>query len=294
MKGAQQSGSTTTTQAPPSYMLPYISTALGYANNLQGSQGPQYYPGQQVAGFNPLQNQAFSGIRSLAGRNPYRAATDFNNSLLTGNFSGPEVQLQQMGMGNNTNPYLDQMYQQGAGQIENSLTSQFAGAGRNVEASQPMEGKALGDFANNLYGGAYENDQNRALAANQLLAGMQQNAVGNAQNLTNSKLGLQGALMGAGNQIQGLSQQQIDANMAKYNYYQQLPYQMLQQYEQFLGGVQPGSQQSNPYFTNPMANALGTGLAGMQLYGMGKNYGWWGGPSSLGGSAGSSIGGGIG
>jgi len=54
--------------------------------------------------------------------------------------------------------------------------------------------------------------------------------------------------------------------MQKYNYYQQLPYQQLSQYEQFLQGVSPGSQTSSPYYTNPTANALGTALAGQQLY----------------------------
>ena len=65
-KGSQPSGTTTTTQAPPSYMYPYIGTGMAQAGSLLASGGPQYYPGQQVAGFSDPQQEAMSGIDALA------------------------------------------------------------------------------------------------------------------------------------------------------------------------------------------------------------------------------------
>lgn len=266
-KGGQTpAGQTTTTTTQPSYMYPYIGTALSQAGSLLASGGPQYYPGQTVAGFSDPQQAAFSGIDSMASGSSLKPAADYTNSLLTGNFSGPEAKLAQTGQGGATNPYLDQMYRQAAGQTQNQLTSEFAGMGRNAAASEPLRAEQLNNLATNLYGGAYQQDQADALAANQALAGMQNNAVGSAQNLDMTRLGLLNAQAGVGQQVQNLAQQQIGANQQQYNYYQQLPYQQLQQYEQFLQGVQPGSQTSNPYFTNPTANALGTALAAQQLY----------------------------
>src|SRR5690348_4639705 len=117
-KGATQAGNTTSTQAPAAYELPYIATAFGQANNLLGSGGPQFYPGNQIAGFSQPQQQAFGNIQSLAGSNPLKPATQFNNNLLRGNFGadGSDLSnLQQMGMGGATNPYLDATFNQAAG-----------------------------------------------------------------------------------------------------------------------------------------------------------------------------------
>ena len=43
-----------------------------------------------------------------------------------------------------------------------------------------------------------------------------------------------------------------------------------------MGTATRTSTQQNPYFTNPLRNALGLGMGAMQLYGAGKNAGLWG------------------
>ena len=43
-----------------------------------------------------------------------------------------------------------------------------------------------------------------------------------------------------------------------------------------MGTATRTSTQQNPYFTNPLGNALGLGMGAMQLYGAGKNAGLWG------------------
>lgn len=213
--GQQPAGQTTVTQAPPSYMGPYIGTALGQAGNLLQGPGPQYYPGQTVADFSQPQEQAFGGIQNFAG-----------NLLQNGGGS---------------NPYEDAMFNRAAQGTQNQLASEFAGAGRNVGASLPNRSQQLNDLATQFYGGQYQNNINNAFHAGD-------------------------AMLGVGNQIQQQTQNEINANRQKYDYYQHLPQTMLSQYEQNLSGVQPGSQTSNPYFTNPTADALGTGLAGLSLY----------------------------
>ncbi len=232
-KGAQQAGNTTQTTTTAPYMYPYMGTALGQAGNLLQSGGQQYYPGQQVASFNPAQQKAMQGTIGL------------DQNLMQG--SG--------------NPYENQMFNNAAMATQGQLSSEFAGAGRNMVGSEPLRSDQLNNLATSIYGNNYQNSvQNAMQAANQN--------------------------MGIGNQIQQQGQNQINANMNAWNFNQNRPYQNLSQFEQFMQGVQPGAQTQNPYFTNPSANLLGTALAGQQLYngyqGKGANSG--GGSGSSGGT----------
>lgn len=228
--GSAPAGQTTTTQAPPSYMDPYIGTALSQAGSLLASGGPQYYPGQTVAGFTPTQQKAFTGL------------TNIDQNLMQG--SG--------------NPYENAMYQQAAGATQNQLTGEYAGMGRNAAESAPLRSEQLNNLATSFYGNNYQNDVNNMLTAGQNMLAM-------------------------GNQQQQEAQNQINANVNKYNYYQQQPYQQLQQFEQFMQGVNPGSQTTSPYYTNPTANALGMGLTAEQLYNGYQGKGGTSGSTSSGG-----------
>lgn len=243
--GSSPSGNTTTTQMPASYMLPYVSTALGQANRLLGYQ-PQYYPGNLVAGFSGPQQQAMGAISKLGmnGSPALNAAQDFDTTLLKS--------------GGGSNPYLDASFKQAAGATQGQLASEFGGTGRNVDASEALRGQQLDNLATGIYGKAYQQDMQDALAA------------GNqAQNLYDTRMNGLTAAEGVGKQVQDLAQQNIAANQQKYNYYQMLPIQQLQQYESFLGGVQPGMQTTSPYFNNSLANAMNAMNAasmGMNLY----------------------------
>jgi len=252
-KGSQPAGNTTSTQAPAPYMLPYIGTAFGQANKLLASSGPKYYPGNTVAGFTAPQQQAMGKIDQLAlkGTPQERAAGDLYDELMQGGGS---------------NPWLDQTFKQAAGATQDQLASEFAGAGRNVEASQPLRAEQLNNLATQIYGGNYQATLNDALAAAQ-----------GGQALTQQRYGDLGQMLGVGGMVQGQAQKLMDANKSLYDYYQQLPYRQLQQYEQFLQDVQPGSQSTTPYFNNPGANLLETGQGLMNLYNGGKQAGWWGG-----------------
>lgn len=228
--GSQQAGTTTTTNAPFTPYQPYIGTGLGQAANLLQAGGPNYYPGQQVASFNPIQNNAFGNINGI------------DNTLAQG--SG--------------NPWENAMFQQAAQGTQGQLASEFAGSGRNLDASMPLRSQQLNNLATDFYGNNYQNSVNNAMNA-----GQQQ--------------------LGIGNQIQNQGQNLINSSMNAYNFTQNQPYNNLQRYGQFIQGLTGGTgQQSNPYFTNPGANLLGGALAGQQLYnGMGSKGGSPGMPNSL-------------
>lgn len=140
--GATPAGNTTNTQTPPQYMYPYIGTALGQAGNLLQTGGPKYYPGQQVASFNPAQQAAMGGTLNL------------DKNLMQG--SG--------------NPYENAMFNQAAQSTQGQLASEFAGSGRDITGSMPLRAQQLNQLGTDFYGQNYQNDiQNAMQAANQRL-----------------------------------------------------------------------------------------------------------------------------
>jgi hypothetical protein len=222
MSGGTSSSSTT--QAP-TWQQPYQSYGL---NQALGQYQNVTNPSQLVAPFSPQQTQAIGNITNLAqsGDPSVNAAENYTANTLNGNVQ--------------TNPMLNQLFQQGASQIQQQMDSQFAGAGRNVDQDQGQTAQALGNFGANLYGNAYNTEQ-----------GAQNAALYAAPSMLNSQLGLQSALYGAGQNVQNLGQQYIQA-----------PQTFLNQYLSQVNG-NLGATQSTPY--NSTTGAIGGGLLGSSL-----------------------------
>jgi hypothetical protein len=91
-------------------------------------------------------------------------------------------------------------------------------------------------------------------------------AIGQSPALSNLDYEQAAALTGAGQDVQSLNQAAINDAMARYNYGQQLPYSNLQNYMQNIQGNYGGTTtQTSPYFTNPTANLLSSGLGAYTL-----------------------------
>lgn len=249
----QPSSNQTQTQQAPSWQQPYQQ--LGLQNSLSQLQNTN----QLVAPFSSQQNQAISNITNLA--NNGDAGTNAAGNFITNTLNGNVQQ----------NPELNQLFSQGANQIQQQLGSQFAGAGRNVDQSQGQTAQALGNFASGLYGNAFNTE-----------SGLQTSALGAAPSNLQSQLGLQNSLFGAGQNVQNLGQQYIQA-----------PQNFLNQYLSQVNGNLGATSTFNPAF-NSTAGALGGALVGS---GVGSNIGsafggsggTWG--SLLGGLAGGLLGG---
>lgn len=249
MNGSNQQ---TTTQQAPSWQLPYQQQALGQA------QSQYQNTNQLVAPFAPQQNQAISNITNMAnsGDPSVNAAENYATNTLNGN-------VQQ-------NPELNSLFQQGANNIQKQMASEFAVGGRNVDQSQGQTAQALGVFGSNLYGNAF-NTETQA----------QQGAMNAAPNLQNSQLGMQNALYGAGQNVQNLGQQYIQA-----------PQNFLNQYLSQVNGNLGQTQTLNPAF-NAGIGGLGGALAGSSIgSGIGSAFG--GNGSGYGGLIGSLLGGVLG
>jgi hypothetical protein len=252
--GSSPSGTTTVTSTPWTGSQPYITYGLQNAQNLLQNGVPQYYPGQQVASFNPLQEQAFSQIQNLGSApNPVQnSAQNYFTNLESGSMLSPQ-----------TNPQLQGLVNQGFDQIQNNLASQFAGGGRNIEASAPVQASQMGNLENQVYGGAYNN------AVNNMTSALSQTSPLTTNQYTPSQM-----LSQAGGNIQQQAQNIIQGNMNQWAFNQQAPWTAMNQYMGDLGQAPLGQQTSTPYFTNPTASGMGGALAGYQL---GNDLGGYGG-----------------
>lgn len=149
-----------------------------------------------------------------------------------------------------SNPWLKGMYEDAAGAVRGQVASQFAGSGRyGSGANQEILGRNLGQLANSMYGGAYQQGVQQMLSANML--GDQLTAQNPSRQL--QAAGLFPAIGAARDRdmmtLMAAEQGQIDA-----------PWLNLQRYMQTVNpGINFGSTQTQqtPYYSNPVGQGLG-------------------------------------
>lgn len=191
--GSTSSGTDTVTQKsePWSQAQPYLKNIFGEAQGLY-NQGQQYYPGSTVVPFHPDTQQGLQGLRNQFNQAPIGLDTatgtmDRVSQGTTGNplynqmqqASSQQVtagnpQLQAFANNNQSNPYLDDIYNKAASQVRDNTNAMFSKAGRyGSTANQNALSDSLGSMAANMYGQAYESDAGRRFAAAQELGNRQ-------------------------------------------------------------------------------------------------------------------------
>jgi hypothetical protein len=100
----------------------------------------------------------------------------------------------------------------------------------------------------------------------------QMRALGMAPGLAEADYGDINKLLGAGQLGEGYQTAALNADMQRYNYEQNAPQKNLTNYLNMVYGFPAGrtQTQTSPYYTNPTATALGTGLLGLNLYNAGN------------------------
>lgn len=264
-KTSQPTTQTVNQNTIPEWMRPYATQMLGQAQALTDlSQNPyKPYGGQQIAGFNPLQMQAFQNIAGMGTPEQLGQASGLAGLAGSQDFTGANV-AQYM------SPYMQEVVkQQQLGAIEDyskslpqlaSATTQVGGLGGTRQAllqseaqrglqSQLANIRAQGQQA--AFGNAQQQFnqslQNKLQAAGLLgqlgmMTGQQQRDVAQAQ-------------LGAGQQIQGTEQRGLDSLLAQFNAQQQYPYQQLGFMSNLVRGL-PTMQQGQALYQQP-GSALG-------------------------------------
>lgn len=276
----------------PAYARPYVERMLGKSEAL--SQTPyQAYGGERIAGFTPMQQQAFQGVANL------KPAQQLGIGTQMAGLAG----LQGLGAGQQ---YAQQATSPGAMQAYMSPYAQLAlepqmreAARRSAIEGQQMAGQAtragafggsrfglmeaerqrnLGQTQADIYGRGMQTAFEQARQAQQFGAdlglrgaGMGLQAAGQLGQLGQTQFGqqkdvLQGQLS-AGAQQQGLEQQRLGQAYQDFQAQRQYPYQQLAFMSDMLRGL-PLSQQTQSMYQGPLttgqmvtAGAMGLGAA---------------------------------
>lgn len=225
---------TVSNQTVPSWLQPYLTGTLTQGQGLLDGGGPQYYQGNQVAPLTSLQNQGIADVQqTAAGPSASQSAADQNRQIESGAYLNP-----------NSNPYLSGTLDTANQQVQNSVASQFGANGRNIVSSAPVQSSAMNQLANEIYGGAYQSGMDNMVKASAYAPMLDQGTYMPSQQLLQT---------GAG--VQANNQNVINANMAKYNYQQQLPENMLSWYSGLL------NQNSSPFHSsNSQSSGSNNGL----------------------------------
>lgn len=219
----------TTSNAPWKPQQQYLTNMFSQAQNLYNKGPQQYYSGQTVAGFSPLQNQAFN---SIANPSSFSASQSLLDNTINGGYLGSAPFMQAYG-----NDILD------------SVNSQFTRAGRGGSpAAMSAAAEGLGDAASRLYSQERGMQQQAALSAPRLEASQ------NAQ------------LLQAGGLQQANQQRQLDSNFNRFMFNQNAPTQALKDYQSFISGGF-GGQTSQPLHNNRLGGAIGGGLSAFAMSG---------------------------
>lgn len=222
------SSSQTQSTAPPKWQQPYLERGLGYAQDAYSRS----QLGQNVAPLSAESTQALDHITQRANYNPITGAQqDLATKTLQGGFLG-------------SNPYLDQTFNRAAMATQGQLSSQFAGAGRNVEQSEGNRAQQLNDLATGIYGGAYDQERNR-----------QNQVLGMSPQLQQGAYADYDRLAGVGASREGYAQELLDA-----------PGQGLDDYIRRVSGNM-GTNVKTSGGGNRAAGALGGAATGMSMFG---------------------------
>ena len=235
----QSSGSS----APWAAQQPYLTKGFKRAEDLY-QQGPlEYYPGQTYAGMSPTSQQALQGItqRGLEGSPLNAASGSYLQDVLGGKYL------------NQDSPGFDAV----ANRARAAADSTYSGMGRYGSGAHDT---AVADSVGAL---AYQNYNDER--------GRMGQAAALAPTIAGQDFIDLNAVNQAGQQYQGELQNQIGADMARYNFQQQAPYANLQDYQNFINGNFGGTSQSSSYAPSGggfgAQQAVGTGLALASLFG---------------------------
>ena len=282
--GGGGGGTTVQNNDPWAGQQPYLLDLFKRAQDNLKSGGPQYFPGQTLAGVDPRTNASLDYATQVAqGQLPKNAAlanqgfgTLINASDINNN---PNLQAAITAA---TAPTI-RAFSDAGGPLS-SIRDQFQGAGQFGSTRQGVaEGIAADRLQQNVLGTGAQ------MAQQAYLSGLDSTARGLAlaPNAVQANLAPATTLDAVGQESRTLQQQVIDDMMQRWNYNQNLPAANLSQYQQLINGSFGGtsSTQATPNKTAQTVGLMATG-AGLGAYIAAG--------TSVGGPYGAAIGAGVG
>lgn len=257
---ATETATSTQTTAIDPAIQPYLGFGLQEARRLYEAGGPKYYEGQTYVAPSSATQTALEQLqqRATQGSPLVSAAQQQTLGTVKGDYLGG-------------NPFFQGAFQPAAQAARQTFESALGDIGSKASlagrygsgAMGNLQQQAAGQFAQKLTDTAgqlaYQNyAQERA---------RQQQATAMAPEMAQADYADIQRLLAAGQLGEGYQGQALQADINRFNYGQMLPQQQLNQYLNQVYGFPAGKTTTTqtPYFTNPTATALGTGLLGVNL-----------------------------
>jgi hypothetical protein len=229
--GGSQESKTTTSIDPR--IAPYVGYGLEEAKRLYQGAGPKYYEGQNYVSPSEATQQSLQMARerALGGSPLIKAAQQETLDTIAGKGVNPFL----AGALEQTNRLAGEQYNKN---IQN-LQSQASSAGRygssamgqQAGQAQDVFARALAEQGGQLAYGSAEAERQRQMAA-----------VNNASNMANADYMDIDKLLKIGQIGEGYDRTQLQANMDRFNYEQNLPQMKLSQFANLFSSVPQGTQ----------------------------------------------------
>lgn len=250
--GSSGGGSQTTTQKtePWEGQKGYLSDVYSQAQGLYNKPGPSYFSGSTVVPFSGETEAALNlqTNRALAGNPAMNAANTELSKTLSGSYLSPD-----------SNPYLKGSVDQALGDVRSMVGSQFRGNNFGSSAHQEWLNRKGVEAVAPIYAQNYQNErtnQMRGMLFAPQMAEADYNDIGRLANVGAAR--------------EGLAQENLQDQIARFNFEQNLPYQKLGQYAGIVQNGSPGmsgTTTSPGMYQNRGAAILGGGLGGAMLGG---------------------------
>lgn len=268
--GGKGSDTVTTVNQPWDRQAPYLTFGFNRAQNLYNTGGPEYYKGQNYVGMSNRTDHALDDMwyRANKGSPVMDRADTLATRTMRGDFLRPE-----------SNPYLGKYFQSAVDQALPGVNATFSAAGRTgADAQSQAIGDTMGRISRDIYGGAYENERGRQMAA-----------MGMAPTLANQDYVDLNAALQASQGAERYTAEKLRGDMERFNFNENRPFDNLERYMRAIQGNYGGTSTQNQPTAggNPLMGALGGGIGGAGLasmLGLSGPVGW--GLAGLGGLAG--------
>lgn len=229
--GGGSQNSTTTTSIDPR-IAPFVTYGLEEAKRLYQGEGPKYFEGQNYISPSEatMQSLDMAKRRALGGSDLIKAAQQETLDTIAGKGVNPFLAGALEGVNRQAGDVFNKNIQ--------GLRSSAAAAGRyGSSAMGQQEGKAQDIFSRALaeQGGQLAYGSAEAERARQMAA------VNNAQNMANADYMDINQLLKIGQIGEGYDQSKLQADMARFNYNQNLPQMKLQNFAQLFSNVPQGT-----------------------------------------------------
>jgi hypothetical protein len=232
-------GKTTTVQSndPWKEAQPFLKQGMSdLASWYSSPYGRNPFPGSTVVPFHPLTEQSLGMVanRAISGSPLTQAAQAQNIATQRGDYLNPE-----------SNPFLSKSFDLAAGKVRGALDSQFNQSGSyGSSLHQGAMTEQMGDLATKMYGGQYDAERNRQIQATLFAPNLAQQDYFDASQLA-----------AVGDAYQQQAGNYTKEALDRWNFYQNAPYQRLQNY---FGVLNPTA---SPYGTQSSTSKEGGGSA---------------------------------